>query len=135
VFIMATPTSSTWRGWSTTQLAWSCIGSFVAGAVVLYAAGFHWVGQWQTGDEVAQKLAVAGCMQQFLLQPDRGVIYTELKGNTSSYQRRQLSQKNNWATDREVANLCDQQIQALDASLFQTPQELPDEAAVGKQPA
>jgi hypothetical protein len=135
VFIMATPTSSTWRGWSTTQLAWSCIGSFVAGAVVLYAAGFHWVGQWQTGDEVAQKLAVAGCMQQFLLQPDRGVIYTELKGNTSSYQRRQLIQKNNWATDREVANLCDQQIQALDASLFQTPQELPDEAAVGKQPA
>jgi hypothetical protein len=132
---MANPTSSTGRGWSTTQLAWSCIGSFVAGAVVLYAAGFYWLGQWQTGDEVAQKLAVAACMQQFLLQPDRGVIYTELKANTSSYQRRQLIQKNNWATDREVASLCDQQIQALDASLFQTPEELPEEAAVGKQPA
>jgi hypothetical protein len=135
VFIMANPTSSTGRGWSTPELAWSCIGSFVAGAVVLYAAGFYWLGQWQTGDEVAQKLAVAACMQQFLLQPDRGVIYTELKGNTSSYQRRQLIQKNNWATDREVANLCDQQIQALDASVFQTPEELPEEAAVGKQPA
>jgi hypothetical protein len=132
---MANPTSSTGRGWLTSQLAWSCIGSFVAGAVVLYAAGFHWIGQWQTGDEVAQKLAVAACMQQFLLQPNRGVIYTELKGNTSSYQRRQLIQKNKWATNREVAGLCDQQILALDASLFQTPEELPEEAAVGKQPA
>ena len=54
---MSNPTSSTGRGWSTTQLAWGCIGSFVAGAVLLSAAGFHWVGQWQTGDEVAQKLA------------------------------------------------------------------------------
>ena len=132
---MTTPTSSTGRGWSTTQLAWSCIGSFVAGAVVLYAAGFHWMGQWQTGEQVAQKLAVAACMQEFLLQPDRGVIYAELKGNTSSYQRRQLIQKNKWATDREVASLCDQRIQALDAGLFGTPQELPEEAAVDKQPA
>jgi hypothetical protein len=134
VFIMANPTSSTGRGWSTTQLAWGCIGSFVVGAVFLYAAGFHWVGQWQTGDEVAKKLAVAACMQEFLLQPDRGVIYTELKGNTSSFQRRQLIQKNKWATDREVASLCDQQIQALDASVFETPEELPEEAAA-RQPA
>jgi hypothetical protein len=132
---MSTPTSSSGRGWSTTQLAWSCIGSFVGGAVVLYAVGFHWVGQWQTGEEVAQKLAVAGCMQEFLLQPDRGVIYAELKANTSSYQRRQLIQKNKWATDREVASLCDQQIQGLDATLFETPPELPEEAAVGRQPA
>ena len=132
---MSIPTSSSGRGWSTTQLAWSCIGSFVAGAVVLYAVGFHWVGQWQTGEEVAQKLAVAGCMQEFLLQPDRGVIYAELKANTSSYQRRQLIQKNKWATDREVASLCDQQIQGLDATLFETPPELPEEAAVGRQPA
>ena len=132
---MSTPTSSSGRGWSTTQLAWSCIGSFVAGAVVLYAVGFHWVGQWQTGEEVAQKLAVAGCMQEFLLQPDRGVIYAELKANTSSYQRRQLIQKNKWAADREVASLCDQQIQGLDATLFETPPELPVDAAVGRQPA
>ena len=132
---MSTPTSSTRPGWSTSQLAWSCIGSFVAGAVVLYAAGFHWMGQWQTGEEVAKKLAVAACMQEFLLQPDRGVIYAELKGNTSSYQRRQLIQKNKWATDREVATLCDQRIQALDASLFETREELPEEAAAGRQPA
>jgi hypothetical protein len=135
VFNMSNPASSTGRGWSTTQLAWGCIGSFVAGAVLLYAAGFHWVGQWQTGDEVAQKLAVAGCVQQFLLQPDRGVIHAELKANTSSYQRRQLIQKNNWAADREVAGLCDQQIQAMDATLFEAPADLPEEAAAGRQPA
>jgi hypothetical protein len=132
---MASPTSSTGRRWSTTALAWGCIGSFVAGAVVLYAAGFHWIGHWQTGDEVTKRLAVAACVQDFLLQPDRGVIYTELKANTSSYQRRQLIQKNKWATDREVATLCDEQIQALDASAFEAPKDLPDEAAAGKQPA
>lgn len=132
---MTNPTSSTGRGWTTTQLAWGCIGSFVAGAVLLYAVGFHWVGQWQTGDEVAKKLAVAACMQEFLLQPNRGVIYAELKGNTSSFQRRQLIQNNKWATDREVASLCDQQIQALDASVFETPEQLPEEAAAGRQPA
>jgi hypothetical protein len=132
---MSNPTSSTGRAWSTTQLAWSCIGSFVAGAVLLYAAGFHWVGQWQTGDEVAQKLAVAGCVEQFLLQPNRGVIHAELKANTSSYQRRQVIQKNNWAADREVAGLCDQQIQALDAALFEAPPDLPEEAAASREPA
>ena len=132
---MANPTSATGRGWTTTQLAWGCIGSFVAGAVLLYAAGFHWVGQWQTGEEVAKQLAVAGCVQEFLLQPDRGVIYAELKGNTSSYQRRQLIQKNEWATDREVASLCDQRIQAMDAALFEAPEDLPEEAAAGRQPA
>ena len=132
---MTNPTSSTRRGWTTSQLVWSCIGSFVAGAALLYAAGFHWIGQWQTGDEVASKLAVAACVQDFLLHPDRGMVYTELKANTSSYQRRQLIQKNKWATDREVATLCDQQIQALDASVFAPPQEVPDEAAAGKQPA
>ena len=126
-------TSSTGRGWSTTQLAWSCIGSFVAGAVLLYAAGFHWVGQWQTGDEVAKRLAVAACVQQFLLQPDRGVIYTELKNNSSSYQRRQLIQKNKWTTDREVAGLCDEQIQAMDATLFEP--AAPAEQAEAKKPA
>jgi hypothetical protein len=132
---MSNPTSGTGRSWSTTQLAWGCIGSFVAGAVLLYATGFHWVGQWQTGDEVAQKLAVAGCVQQFLLQPDRGVIHAELKANTSSYQRRQVIQKHNWAADREVAGLCDQQIQALDAALFEAPPDLPEEAAASRQPA
>jgi hypothetical protein len=132
---MSNPTSSTGRGWSTSQLAWSCIGSFVAGAVLLYAAGFHWVGQWQTGEVAARDLAAAGCVQQFLLQPDRGVIHAELKANTSPYQRRQLIQKNSWAADREVAGLCDQQIQALDAALFEIPAEVPEEAAAGRAPA
>jgi hypothetical protein len=131
---MSHPTSSTGRGWSTTQLAWGCIGSFVAGAVLLYAAGFHWVGQWQTGEEVAQKVAVAGCVQEFLLQPDRGVIYTELKNNSSSYQRRQLIQKNKWAADRDVAGLCDQHIQSFDP-LRLTPPEPVEEAAEARQPA
>jgi hypothetical protein len=132
---MSNPTSSIGRGWSTSQLAWSCIGSFVAGAALLYGAGFHWVGQWQTGEVAARKLAAAGCVQQFLLQPDRGVTYAELKANTSSYQRRQLIQKHNWAVDREVADLCDQQIQALDAALFEVSEELPEEAAAGRAPA
>jgi len=132
---MTQPTSSTGRGWSTTQLAWGCIGSFVAGAVLLYAAGFHWVGQWQTGNDVTQKLAVAGCVQEFLLQPDRGVIHTELKNNSSSFQRRQLIQKNKWATDREVAGLCDQQIQTLDPLRLEPPAEPVEEAADGRQPA
>ena|ERR687891_1243957 len=131
---MSHPTSSTGRGWTTTQLAWGCIGSFVAGAVLLYAAGFHWLGQWQTGGEVAQKLAVAGCVQEFLLQPDRGVVYAELKNNTSSFQRRQLIQKNKWAADREVAGLCDEQIQAFDAMLFQPAQPV-EEAAGTNAPA
>ena len=103
----------------------------MAGAVLLYAAGFHWVGQWQTGEVAERNLAAAGCVQQFLLQPDRGVSYAELKANTSAYQRRQLIQKNDWAVDREVADLCDQQIQALDAALF----DVPEEAAAGQAPA
>jgi hypothetical protein len=131
---MSQPTSSTGRGWSTTQLAWGCIGSFVAGAVLLYAAGFHWVGQWQTGEEVTQKVAVAGCVQEFLLTPERGVIYTELKNNSSSYQRRQLIQKNKLAADRTVAGLCDEQIQGFDPSQFE-PAAPTDEAADAKQPA
>jgi hypothetical protein len=118
-----------------TQLAWGCIGSFVAGAVLLYAAGFHWVGQWQTGKEVSQKVAVAGCVQEFLLQPDRGVIFAELKNNTSSFQRRQLIQNNKWAADREVAGLCDERIQAMDAALFAPAAAPAEEAAEVKQPA
>jgi hypothetical protein len=131
---MSHPTSSTGRGWSSTQLVWSCISSFVAGAILLYAAGFYWVGEWQTGKEVGQKLAVAGCVQEFLLRPDRGVIYAELKSNTSSFQRRQLIQKNRWAADREVAGLCDERIQEFEATLFE-PAKPVDEAAGTKQPA
>jgi hypothetical protein len=120
------------RGWTTKQLAWSCIGAFAAGAIALYAVGFHWVGQWQTGEAVAQKLAVAACVQNFLLQPDRGVVYTELKANSSSYQRRQLIRERKWTTDRDVAELCDDQILGLDPALLEAPETADAEA---KQPA
>jgi hypothetical protein len=120
------------RGWTTKQLAWGCIGSFAVGAIALYAAGFHWVGQWQTGEEVAQKLGVAACVQNFLLQPDRGVVFTELKANTSSYQRRQVIRERKWASDREVAGLCDDQILGLDPALLEVPETADAES---KQPA
>jgi hypothetical protein len=120
------------RGWTTKQLAWGCIGSFAAGAIALYAVGFHWVGQWQTGEEVAQKLAVAACVQNFLLQPDRGVVFTELKANASSYQRRQVIRDRKWASDRDVAGLCDDHILGLDPALLEKPETADAES---KQPA
>lgn len=120
------------RGWNTTQLAWGCIGSFAAGVIALYAVGFHWIGEWQTSQAVQEKLAVAACVQNFLLQPDRGVIYTELKGNTSSYQRAKMIRDHKWASDRTVAGLCDDQILALDPGLFSVPETAEADA---KQPA
>jgi hypothetical protein len=118
--------------WTTKQLAWGCIGSFAIGAIGLYAVGFHWVGQWQTGEEVSKKLAVAACVQDFLLQPDRGVVYTQLKDNSSSFQRRQLIRERKWATDRDVAALCDTQILGLDPAQLETPETADAES---KQPA
>jgi len=120
------------RGWTTKQLAWSCIGSFAVGAIGLYALGFHWVGQWQTGEEVGKKLAVAACVQDFLLQPDRGLVFTQLKDNTSSFQRRQLIRERKWAIDRDVAALCDTQILGLDPALLETPETA---EADSRQPA
>lgn len=120
------------NGWSTKTLAWSCIGSFVAGAVLLYGAGFYWIGEWQTGEQVQKKLAVASCVQDFLLQPDRGVIYARLKDTTSSYQRRQLIREHKLATTSEIAELCDGQIRALDASIFEPATEANAES---KEPA
>jgi hypothetical protein len=61
-------------------------------------------------------------MENFLLQPDRGVAYAELKGNTSSYKRRQLIRDQKWASDREVAALCDDRILALDPAQFPAPE-------------
>ena len=120
------------RGWTTKGLVWGCIGSFAAGAVALYVAGFHWLGEWQTGEEVAQKVAVAACVQDFLLQPDRGVVFTELKANSSSYQRRQLIRERKWALDRDVAGLCDEQILGLDPARLEVPATA---EAASKQPA
>lgn len=120
------------RGWTTKQLAWGCICSFAVGAIGLYALGFHWVGQWQTGEEVGKKLAVAACVQDFLLQPDRGVVYTELKDNSSSFQRRQVIRERKWAIDRDIAALCDTQILGLDPALLETPETADAES---RQPA
>lgn len=130
------PTSNTGaagtRGWTTKQLAWGCIGSFAVGAIGLYALGFHWVGQWQTGEEVSKKLAVAACVQEFLLQPDRGVVYTQLKDNSSSFQRRQLIRERQWAIDRDIAALCDAQILGLDPAMLEAPETAEAES---RQPA
>jgi hypothetical protein len=120
------------RGWTIKQLAWGCIGSFAAGAVALYFLGFHWVGQWQTGEEVGKKLAVAACVQDFLLQPDRGVVYTQLKGTSSSFQRRQLIRERKWASDRDVVALCDDHILGLDPARLEAPETA---EADSKQPA
>lgn len=117
-------TSSTPRSWTTKELAWGCIGSLVVGAVLIYGTGFHWFGEWQTGEEVGKKLAVASCVQDFLLQPERGAMYTELQGQTSAYKRRQVIQGANLAPDRKVAELCDQRIQGIDPSYFEVPAEV-----------
>ena len=122
------PTTSSGSGWSTKTLAWSCIGGFALGAAMLYGAGFYWVGQWQTGEQTQKTLAVAGCVQDFLLQPDRGVIYARLKDTSSSYQRRQLIREHKLATSFDIAELCDDRIRALDPSIFEAPKEATAEA-------
>jgi hypothetical protein len=109
---------STARSWTTKQLAWGCIGSLAVGAVVTYQAGFNWVGQWETGAEVQQRMAISTCVEQFLLQPDRGVIYAKLKGTDSSYQRRKLIQDSKLASVFGVADSCDERIRGLDETLF-----------------
>jgi len=120
------PTSS--KAWSTSALAWGIVGGFVAGAALLYGAGFYWVGQWQTGEQAQKRLAVASCVQDFLLQPDRGVIYARLKETTSSYQRRQLIREHKLANSFDIAELCDERIRAFDASSFEAPKEANTEA-------
>ena len=106
------------RGWTTKQLVWGCLGAAVVGAILTYQAGFNWLGQWQTGDEVTKRMAVSACVQDFLLQPDRGVIYATLKDTSSPFQRRKLIQDSELASAFDVADDCDEQIRALDATLF-----------------
>jgi hypothetical protein len=105
-------------GWTTKQLVWGCLGSLAVGAILTYQAGFNWVGQWETGQEVQKKFAASTCVQDFLLQSDRGVIYAALKDTTSPYQRRKLIQDSKLASAFDVADACEQQIRALDATLF-----------------
>jgi hypothetical protein len=104
-------------------LIWSCLGSVAVGAVLLYGAGFYWLGQWQTGGQTLKRQAIAACMQDFLLAPDRGLVYAKLKETTSSYQRRQLIRDRKLAASFEVAELCDDQIRALDPARFEAPKE------------
>jgi hypothetical protein len=106
------------RGWTTKQLVWGCLGSLAVGAILTYQAGFNWLGQWETGKEVHSRTAVSACVQDFLLQPDRGVIYAKLKDTSSAYQRRNLLQDSKLASAFDVADGCDKQIRALDAALF-----------------
>jgi hypothetical protein len=120
---LGSPTSSTTRGWETGTLIWSCIGSFVVGAAILYGAGFYWIGHWQTGEQVQSQLALAACVRDFLLQPDRGALYVQLKETPSSYQRRQLIRDRKLADSFTTADQCGDQIRAFDASNFPTPAE------------
>ena len=106
------------RGWTTKQLVWGCLGAAAVGAILTYQAGFNWIGQWQTGEEVQKKVAVSACVQNFLMQPDRGVIYATLRDTSSPYERRKLLQDSELASVFEVADGCDEQIRALDAALF-----------------
>jgi hypothetical protein len=106
------------RGWTTRQLVWGCLGSVAVGAILTYQAGFNWIGHWETGEEVQEKIAVSACVQEFLLQPDRGIIYATLKDTSSPYQRRKLIQDSKLASAFAVADACDEQIRALDAALF-----------------
>jgi hypothetical protein len=96
----------------------ACLGSLAVGAILTYQVGFNWVGSWETGEAVQKKMAVSVCVQQFLVQPDRGVIYAKLKDLGSPYQRRQLIQDSKLALGFDVADPCDEQIRSLDAALF-----------------
>lgn len=106
------------RGWTTKQVAWVSLGSLAIGAFLTYQAGFNWFGDWQTGEEVQKRMAVSACVQQFLLQEDRGVIYTQLQQANSGYQRRQLLRQHELTSDYGAADACEEQIRALDPGLF-----------------
>lgn len=106
------------RSWAPKQVAWACLGSLALGAFLTYQAGFNWVGNWQTGDEVERKLAVSACVQEFLLQEDRAVIYAQLQQANSGYQRRQLLRQHQLTSDYGAADACDEQIRALDSAFF-----------------
>jgi hypothetical protein len=106
------------RSWTTKQMVWTCVVSLAVGAIVTYQAGFNWVGSWQTGEEVQRKLAISACVKDFLLQPDRGVIYTTLKETNSSYQRGRLLQEHKLASGSSVAKDCGDEIGTLDAAMF-----------------
>jgi hypothetical protein len=106
------------RSWTTKQVMWTSVISLAVGAIVTYQAGFNWIGSWETGEEVAQKLAVSACVQQFLLQPDRSVIYATLMDSNSAFQRGRLLQERGLAPGSAVAKDCGDKIGILDAAMF-----------------
>ena len=120
---MSQRAASSPRSWDTKTLAWSCLGSLALGALLLYGAGFYWLGQWQTGEQTQRRQAVAACVQDFLLQPDRGLIYATLKETTSSYQRRQLMRERKLASTTEIAEQCGDHIRSFDPAGFEAPTE------------
>ncbi len=106
------------RRWTSKQMMWTCVVSLGVGAIVTYQAGFNWVGQWETGQEVEQKLAVSTCVENFLLKSDRGVIHAALKDIDSSYKRRQMLQENKLASGSSVADDCGDQIRSFETITF-----------------
>lgn len=110
--------AGTGRGWTTKQMVWACLGSLGVGAILTYQAGFNWGGSWETGDAVQKRLAVSACVQQFLLQPDRSVIDATLKDTSSSYQRRQMIENQELASDVKVADASDTLIREFEPTLF-----------------
>lgn len=106
------------RSWTTKQVVWTSVVSLAVGAILTYQAGFNWVGAWETGTEAERKLAVSACVQQFLLQPDRSVIYATLMGTNSAYQRGRVLQEHELASVSTVAKDCGDAIATFDAALF-----------------
>jgi hypothetical protein len=106
------------RSWSTKQLGWTCAISLAVGAIVTYQAGFNYVGAWETGTEVQRKMAVSACVKEFLLQPNRGVIYASLMDTNSSYQRGKVLQEHKLASGSSVAKECGDEISSFDAAMF-----------------
>jgi hypothetical protein len=98
-------------------MVWTCVISLAVGAIATYQAGFNW-GGWETSEQVQQKVAVSACVQQFLLQPDRAVIYASLMGTDSPYQRGRLLQEHKLASVSTVAKACSDEISTFDAALF-----------------
>jgi hypothetical protein len=99
-------------------MGWACVVSLAVGAIVTYQAGFNWVGAWETGAEVQRQMAISACVKEFLLQPDRGVIYATLKDTNSSYQRGRLLQEHKLASVSSVAKDCSDEIASFDAAMF-----------------
>jgi hypothetical protein len=99
-------------------MVWTSIVSLAVGAIVTYQAGFNYLGAWETGAEVQQRMAISACVKDFLLKPDRGVIYATLKDTNSSYQRGRLLQEQKLASTSNVAKDCSDEIGTLDAAMF-----------------